>query len=103
MDMPENNTHLCVSAQHEQNTPPTQLSSAGGGCCSFFVVSSSSDEKLTLFVGSLSQVSLKTLCSEQPGEAPSFHLQMLLPVINRSVVLEWKDPLTWCEFISELR
>lgn len=62
MDVPANNTHICVSAQHEQNTPPTQLSSSGGGSCLFFMVSSSSDEKLTLFAGSLCQVSLKMLC-----------------------------------------
>ena len=103
MDVPANNTHLCVCAQREQNTPHTQLSSHWRRLLlAFFAVPSSSDKKLAPFVGSLRQVSLNTLCSEQLGEAPCFHLWMLVPVINQSIVLEWKDSLTSCKFISEL-
>lgn len=103
MDVLANNTHLCVCAQHEQNTPSTLLSSRWRRLLlAFLAVPSSSDKKLASFVGSLRQVSLKTLYSEQPGEAPCFHLWILVPVINQSIVLQWKDSLTSCEFISEL-
>lgn len=95
MDMPANNTQLCVCAQHEQNAPHTQHSSHWHRLLlAFLVVPSSSDKKLTRFVGSLHQVSLNLLCSEQPGEAPCFNLWVLVPVINQLIVFEWKDSLT---------
>lgn len=86
-------------------TLPTQLSSHQPWLSLMFsAVPPSSYMKLAPSLGSLHQVSLKMLCSEQPAEAPCFHLWMLVPVIHvyQSTALKWKDPLALHEFISEL-
>lgn len=84
-------------------TPPTQLSSHQPWLSLVFsAVPPSSYMKLAPSLGSLHQVSSKMLCSEQPAEAPCFHLWMLVPSTYQSTALEWKDPLALHELISEL-